>query len=117
MANGPAAAISALTPAPTAPKVTGYDCRIVEQGPLFVEAVVEYKFDNGGYYRFIARAIVGEPMVRIDEQYDLKHIDESQWLLRLMYTVGSGKAVNGQSDLALRRELRFRSGYRPSSKQ
>lgn len=32
----------------SAPKVTGYTCRVTEQGPLFIEAKVHYTFTSGG---------------------------------------------------------------------
>lgn len=54
------------------PKAVGYECRITEQGPLFVEARVHYDFDNGGHYAMVARLLAGDPAVRIDEQCDLK---------------------------------------------
>jgi len=54
-----------------APKVTGYTCRVTERGPLFVEAVVRFTFDNGGYYRLTARVLTGDPAIRIDEQMDV----------------------------------------------
>jgi hypothetical protein len=37
-----------------APRVTGYTCRITEQGPLFVEATIPYAFTHGGWYEFTA---------------------------------------------------------------
>jgi hypothetical protein len=54
-----------------APRVTGYSCRITEEGPLFAEATIRYAFTNGGWYQLTARILAGDPAVRIDEQFDL----------------------------------------------
>jgi len=55
-----------------APKVTGYETRITEQGPLFAEAKVRFSFDNGGFYEMTVRALADDPALRIDEVMDLK---------------------------------------------
>ena len=55
-----------------APKVTGYETRVTEQGPLFVEATIRFAFDNGGYYQMTVQALAGDPALRIDELLDLK---------------------------------------------
>ena len=44
-----------------APRVTGYTCQLLEQGPLFVEARVRYAFDNGGFYQVTVRAYGRRP--------------------------------------------------------
>ena len=71
MGAGWAAAISSAAKPDAAPKVTGYTCRITEQGPLFVEATVRYTFTHGGWYEFTARVLAGDPAVRVDEQFDM----------------------------------------------
>jgi len=73
----------------SAPKVAGYECRITEQGPLFVEATVRYTFNNGGWYRFTARVLAGDAAVRIDEQFDTG-APGSMWDWRLMVSLGAG---------------------------
>ncbi|MCL4205924.1 MAG: hypothetical protein KJ000_25860 [Pirellulaceae bacterium] len=55
-----------------APKVTGYETRVTEQGPLFAEATIRFEFDNGGDYRMTVRALAGDPALRVDELVDLK---------------------------------------------
>ncbi|MCU0982654.1 MAG: hypothetical protein MUF25_26135, partial [Pirellulaceae bacterium] len=55
-----------------APKVTGYETHVTEQGSLFVEATIRFAFDNGGYYQMTVQAIAGDPALRIDEVMDLK---------------------------------------------
>ena len=55
-----------------APRVTGYETRVTEQGPLFVEATIRFAFDNGGYYQMTVRALAGDPALRVDEVMDLK---------------------------------------------
>lgn len=72
-----------------APKVTGYTCRITEQGPLFVEASIRYIFSHGGWYEFTARMLNGDPAVRIDEQFDMG-APGSMWDYRLMVSLASG---------------------------
>jgi hypothetical protein len=67
----------------SAPKVTGYTCRITERGPLFVEAKVRYTFTDGGWYEFAARVIADDPAVRIDEQFDTGP-PGSMWDYRVM---------------------------------
>ncbi|HOW64575.1 MAG TPA: hypothetical protein P5186_18960 [Candidatus Paceibacterota bacterium] len=78
----------------TAPKVTGYTCRITEQGPLFVEAVVRYSFNQGGWYELTARVLAGDPAVRIDEQFDLGS-PGSMWDYRIMISLTSGWKSDG----------------------
>jgi hypothetical protein len=55
-----------------APKVTGYETRLAEQGPLFAEAKVRFAFDNAGFYEMTVRALADDPALRIDEVMDLK---------------------------------------------
>jgi len=62
----------------TAPKVLACDCRIVEQGPVFTEARIRYALDGERYYQFAARLLAGDPAIRIDEQFDFKHLLGSQ---------------------------------------
>ena len=50
-----------------APKVTGYETRITEQGPLFADAKVRFSFDNGGFYEMTVRVLTDDPALRIDE--------------------------------------------------
>jgi hypothetical protein len=73
----------------TAPRVTGYACRITEQGPLFVEATIRYSFTSNGWYQLTARMLADDPAVRIDEQFDLGE-PGSMWDYRLMVSLGNG---------------------------
>ncbi len=77
-----------------APRVTGYECVIAEAGPLFVEASVHYTFDNGGFYKFTARVISGDPAVRIDEQFDTRQIG-SGYTWRLITSLSNGWQQGG----------------------
>ena len=72
-----------------APRVTGYACRITEQGPLFVEATVRYSFSQGGWYEFTARVLADDPALRVDEQSDMGS-PGSMWDYRLMVSLASG---------------------------
>jgi hypothetical protein len=72
-----------------APKVSGYTCRITEQGPLFVEAAIRYTFTHGGWYEFTARVLAGDPAVRVDEQFDMG-APGSMWDYRMMVSLTSG---------------------------
>lgn len=56
--------------AKAAPKVTGSETVVTEKGPLFVEARIRFTLDNGGYYELTARALAGDPALRIDEVMD-----------------------------------------------
>ncbi|MBM4036602.1 MAG: hypothetical protein FJ291_33110, partial [Planctomycetes bacterium] len=62
-----------------APRITGYSSTLTAVGPLFAEVTARYAFDNGGFYQLAARIVAGEPVVWIDEQFDMRR-------------VGSGKA-------------------------
>jgi hypothetical protein len=63
-----------------APRVTGYTCRLLEHGPLFLEARVRYSFDNGGFYQVTARILDGDPAIQMDEQFDLQRVGKAyQW--------------------------------------
>jgi hypothetical protein len=55
-----------------APKVVAYRGLITEQGPLFVEAVCRFEFDNGGHYQMTAQVRRDDPAARVDEVMDLK---------------------------------------------
>ena len=55
-----------------APRVTGYETHVTEQGPLFAEATIRFAFDNGGYYQMTVRALAGDPALCVDEVMDLK---------------------------------------------
>lgn len=55
-----------------APKVVAYCGQITEQGPLFVEAVSRFEFDNGGFYQMTAQVRTDDPAARVDEVMDLK---------------------------------------------
>ena len=70
----------------TAPRLTGYTCRIREQGPLFVEATVRCTFSPGGWYELTARVLAGDPAIRMDEQFDLGP-PGSMWDYRLMVSL------------------------------
>lgn len=70
-ADAPDAAAQAAALA-AAPRVIGCVGQITEKGPLFVEAVGRFEFDNGGYYQFTARLLAGDPAIRLDELMDLK---------------------------------------------
>ena len=79
-----------FAPAPdAAPKVTGYTCRITEQGPLFAEAGIRYTFSNGGWYGLTARVLAGDPAVRIDEQFDMGQ-PGPMWDYRVMISLTGG---------------------------
>lgn len=70
-----------------APVITGWSSQLTAQGPLFAEATITYRFDNGGHYTLTARLIDGEPGVRIDEQMDLRVIrGERDWRVRFPLT-------------------------------
>jgi hypothetical protein len=71
-----------------APKVSGYTCEVTERGPLFAEARVRFRFDNGGYHRLTARVLAGDPAVRIDEAMDLKGTSPQADPLYVMMSVG-----------------------------
>ena len=73
----------------SAPKVSGYTCRITEQGPLLVEAKVRYTFTPGGWYELTARVLAGDPAVRIDEQFDMGE-PGSMWDYRVMVSLAGG---------------------------
>ncbi|HOS42991.1 MAG TPA: hypothetical protein PK794_04800, partial [Armatimonadota bacterium] len=72
-----------------APRVTGYTCAVREQGPLFAEARVQYRFDNGGYYQCTLRLQAGDPAVRVDEQSDLT-IHGDEYALRAIFSLSGG---------------------------
>lgn len=72
-----------------APGVAGFECRVTEQGPLFVEAAVRYTFTGGAWYLFTARMLAGDPAVRIDEQFDMGRVG-SMWEYRVMFSLGTG---------------------------
>jgi hypothetical protein len=77
-----------------APKATGYTCRISEQGPLFIEAVIRYDFAGGGWYQFSVRLLAGDPAVRLDEQFDLGE-PGSMWDYQMVVTLGGGETGAG----------------------
>ncbi len=52
------------------PRIVRVDCRVIEQGPLFVEARVRYDFDSGAWYALTVRLLAGDAAVRLDEQAD-----------------------------------------------
>lgn len=75
----------------TAPKVVAWSAAVVEAGPLFAEARVTYTFDNGGEYALTARLVDGEPVVRLDEQMDLKAVRrERDWRVVFPLTDAGG---------------------------
>lgn len=78
----------------SAPKVSGFTCRITEQGPLFAEAKVRYTFTAGGWYELTARLLAGDPAIRIDEQFDLGP-PGSMWDHRVMVSLTSGWKEGG----------------------
>ncbi|MHB9130994.1 MAG: hypothetical protein ACYDBB_07880 [Armatimonadota bacterium] len=59
-----------------APKVTGYETTVTEQGPLFADAKIRFTFSNGGYYQLVVRILAGDPALRVDETMDLKTTSE-----------------------------------------
>jgi len=72
-----------------APKVTQYASEVTEQGALFVEAAVRYRFDNDGFYRMTARVMADDPAVRIDEQFDPRRTGSgATWRLVVSLTGG-----------------------------
>ena len=56
----------------SAPKMTGYQAEITEQGPLFVEARIRFTFDQDRYYQLTARVLANDPAIRIDEIMDFR---------------------------------------------
>lgn len=50
--------------------LTGYVTEILAQGPLLVRTRTVYRFTGGGSYCMELELRAGEPLVRIDEQYD-----------------------------------------------
>ncbi len=77
-----------------APEVTGYTCRITEEGSLFTEAVVRYTFTGGGWYEFTARVLADDPAIRVDEQFDMGP-PGSMWDYRLMVSLTGGWKKDG----------------------
>jgi hypothetical protein len=73
-----------------APKAAGMACRISEQGPLFVEAVVRYTLDNDRFYQLAARVLANDPAVRIDEQMDLGGTFPPEESLRVVMSLSGG---------------------------
>lgn len=69
-----------------APRITSYECRVVEQGPLFVDAEVHYTLDNGGWYAFRVRLAAGDAAARIDEQFDMQRIAPPDWRVAFSLT-------------------------------
>jgi len=45
--------------------------RVLAAGPVFAEAAVEYTFPDHGYWRLRFRVIAGEPVVLVEEQFQL----------------------------------------------
>jgi hypothetical protein len=76
-----------------APQVTGYNCQVTEQGPLFTEATVRYTFNNGFQYEMTARVLKDDPAIRLDEQYDFG--SGGLWDYRLMVSLASGWQEGG----------------------
>jgi hypothetical protein len=70
----------------TAPKVTGYTCRIIEEGPLFVETKIRYTLTNSGWYELTARVLADDRAIRIDEQFDMGE-PGSMWDYRVMISL------------------------------
>jgi hypothetical protein len=72
-----------------APRVTGYESRVLERGPLFVEAETIFRFDAGGRYRLSARVLVDDPAVRLDEVVDLGETSPPAAPLELVISLAS----------------------------
>lgn len=81
-----------------APRVAGWETRITEQGPLFVEATIRYRFTEPGdaaatgepaWYGCTVRLLADDPAARIDEQFDMQSAG-SMWDYRLMVSLGNG---------------------------
>jgi hypothetical protein len=70
--------------------VTALTCRVTEQGPLFVEAVVRYTFAGGGFYQLTARLQANDPAGRIDEQMDLGATFPPKQSLRMVLSLNGG---------------------------
>ena len=68
------------------PRVVELESRVVEQGPLFVDATVRYAFDNGGFYQFGVRVQSGDAVVRIDEQSDSKIVGD-MWRWQVIFSL------------------------------
>lgn len=86
----------------TAPHVAGWETQVTEQGPLFVEAVVRYRFVTAGaaakpddakaaeaWYACTVRLLADDPAARVDEQFDMRSAG-SMWDYRLMVSLGYG---------------------------
>jgi len=61
--------------------VASYDCRVTVTGPVFGEVVCKYTFSEGKAWAIRLRVIADEPVVLIDETFNLE--DQSAWHLML----------------------------------
>jgi len=50
---------------------TGVETRVVAAGPVFAEAAVDYTFPDHGFWRLRFRVIAAEPVLLVDEQFQL----------------------------------------------
>ena len=90
----------AAGPDGAAPRVTGYSSRVVEQGPLFVEARIEFRFEGGGAYRLTARLLAHDPVIRLDEQVDLGATSLPAGPIDLVLSLGGGARDRWRPDAA-----------------
>ena len=51
-------------------KVKAWRAELVEEGPVFAEAWIQYKFEQGRYAVRL-RLVAGDPVIRVYEEYDL----------------------------------------------
>lgn len=76
-------AFAADTP-DTAPGCRAMRCTLVEKGPLFAEAVVDYEFEDDRFYRLRVRVLAEDPAIRVDEQFDFDLVgNPTQWRLEV----------------------------------
>lgn len=97
-----------------APKVTGYETRLTEQGPLFAEANVRFSFDNGGFYEMTVRALASDPALRIDEVMDLKtHCPEEDPLYVVLLLNDGWRSGGWKPDAAFFMTTRRKDKFEP----
>jgi hypothetical protein len=57
--------------------IESYGARVARQGPVFVDVECAYKFSGGKSWKLDFRVIAGEPVVLVNETFDLE--DDSLW--------------------------------------
>ncbi|MFW5698840.1 MAG: hypothetical protein ACOCYN_03205, partial [Planctomycetota bacterium] len=56
--------------------MTRYTCRVLEQGLLFVDAEVRYRFEDGSWYRLELRMLHNDPAIRVTEEADFEEVGD-----------------------------------------